>query len=53
MIGIASLEQDPDGNSDPTVAKALKEVFQIRKPGGVLTITSITPSSSRQTGSLS
>lgn len=43
VIGIAALEQDPDGNSFPTVAKTLKEVFRILKQGGVLTITSITP----------
>lgn len=35
VIGIASLEQDPGGNSFPTVAKTLKEVFRILKQGGV------------------
>ena len=37
------LEQDPDGKSFPIVVQSLKEVYRILKPGGVLTIISVTP----------
>lgn len=37
------LEKNPDGKSFPVVSKTLKEVYRILKPGGVLTIISVTP----------
>lgn len=37
------LEENPDGNSFPVILQTLKEVNRILKPGGVLTIISITP----------
>lgn len=37
------LEEKPDGKSFPAVAKTLKEAYRILKPGGILTITTITP----------
>ena len=37
------LEENPDGNSFPVIRQMLKEVNRILKPGGVLTIISITP----------
>jgi predicted SAM-dependent methyltransferase len=37
------LDENPNGVSFPAVANTLKEVYRILKPGGVLTITTITP----------
>lgn len=37
------LEENPDGKSFPCLSKTLKEVYRILKPGGVLTITCLTP----------
>nr|XP_022341534.1 uncharacterized protein LOC111135602 isoform X3 [Crassostrea virginica] len=37
------LEENPDGKSFPIIIQTLKEVYRILKPGGVLTIISITP----------
>lgn len=37
------LEQDPDGKSFPKIVQTFKEVLRILKPGGVLTIISLTP----------
>ncbi|XP_061178468.1 demethylmenaquinone methyltransferase-like [Saccostrea echinata] len=37
------LEKNPDGKSFPKVVQTLKEAYRILKPGGVLTITTVTP----------
>jgi ubiquinone/menaquinone biosynthesis C-methylase UbiE len=43
------LEKNPDGKSFPGITKSLKEVYRVLKPGGVLTITTVTP---KQIGSI-
>ena len=37
------MEENPDGENYPAISKAIKETYRILKPGGVLTITTITP----------